>query len=74
MQSEFPVSDDPEEVSLELPTPNTSPFRMPLDDFDRFRIAHVSSNFSRSGYTPRPVGTNLLMLSSLGGWLDSRGA
>ena len=74
MQGKFPVSDDPEEVSLELPTPSTSPFRMPLDDFDRFQIAHLSSNFSRSEYTPRPVGANLLMLSALGGWLDSRGA
>jgi hypothetical protein len=74
MQGKFPVSDDPDKVSLELPTPSTSPFRMPLDDFDRFQIAHLSSNFSRSGYAPRPVGTNLLMLSALGGWLDSRGA
>jgi hypothetical protein len=74
MQGKFPVSDDPDEISLELPTPNTSPFRMPLDDFDRFQIAHLSSNFSRTGYTPRPIGTNVLMLSALGGWLDSRGA
>ena len=74
MQGKFPVSNDPDEVSLELPTPSTSPFRMPLDDFDRFQIAHLSSNFSRSGYAPRTVGANLLMLSALGGWLDSRGA
>jgi hypothetical protein len=66
MQSQFPVAAD-------LPAPNTSPFRMPLDDFDRFQITHLSSNFSVSNYVPRPVGTNLLMLSALGGWLDSRG-
>ena len=67
MQSEFPVAAD-------LPAPNTSPFRMPLDDFDRFQITHLSSNFSISNYVPNAVGTNLLMLSSLGGWLDTRGA
>lgn len=66
MQSKFPVAAD-------LPAPNTSPFRMPLDDFDRFQITHLSSNFSVSNYAPQPVGTNLLMLSSLGAWLDSRG-
>ena len=59
--------------SVDLPPPSTSPFRMPLDDFDRFQIAHLSSNFSVSGYAPRSVGTNLMMLSALGGWLDSRG-
>ncbi|MHB1191493.1 MAG: hypothetical protein ACYC6F_00480 [Longimicrobiales bacterium] len=67
MQSAWPAPGD-------LPDPNTSPFRMPLDDFDRFQIAHLSSNFGVSGYTPQAVSTNLLMLSSLGGWLDSRGA
>jgi hypothetical protein len=67
MQSDFPVAAD-------LPVPNTSPFRMPLDDFDRFQIAHLSSNFSISNYVPNAVGTHLLMLSSLGGWLDTRGA
>ena len=54
MQGKFPVSDDPDKVSLELPTPNTSPFRMPLDDFDRFQIAHLSSNFSRTATRPTP--------------------
>jgi hypothetical protein len=66
MQSQFPVADD-------LPEPNTVPFRMPMDDYDRFQIAHLSSNFSVSNYQPQPIGANLLMLSALGGWLDSRG-
>ncbi len=65
MSSDYP--------SGNLPDPNNSPFRMPMDDFDRFQIVHLSSNFSKSNYTPRPVNTNLLMLSALGGWLDSRG-
>ena len=67
MQSEFPISAD-------LPDPSTLPFRMPLDDFDRFQISHLSSNFSISNYTPNPIGANLLMLSALGGWIDTRGA
>lgn len=68
MQSQWP---DP---SADLPNPSTSPFRMPMDDFDRFQIAHLSSNFSVSGFAPQPVNANLMMLSSLGAWLDSRGA
>lgn len=58
----------------DLPDPNTSPFRMPLDDFDRFQITHLSSNFTGPGYVPEPVEADALMLSALGGWLDSRGA
>jgi len=51
-----------------------SPFRATLSDFDRYQITHLSSNFSKTGYTPQPLDTNLLLLSSLGGWLESRGA
>lgn len=61
-------------ASADLPAPSTSPFRMPMDDFDRFQITHASSNFSRSAYIPEPVDTQLMMLTALGGWLDSRGA
>jgi hypothetical protein len=75
MQSAFPNG------AADLPVPDDLPFRMPLTDFDRFQITHLSSNFSRvkasllqPAYTPTPIGTNLLMLSALGGWLDSRGA
>ncbi len=60
--------------TADLPGHDTRPFRMPLDDRDRFEFVHLSSNFSVSGYTPEPVATELLMLSALGGWLDSRGA
>lgn len=67
IQARFPAAGD-------LPTPSTSPFRMPLDDSDRFEFVHLSSNFSSSRYTPNAIGTNLLMLSALGGWLDARGA
>jgi hypothetical protein len=68
MQSVFPIDED------EVPDPSTQPFRMPMDDFDRFQIVHLSSNLSVSNYTPNPVGANLLMLSTLGGWIDTRGA
>lgn len=67
MQGNWPASSD-------LPGPSLSPFRMPMDDFDRFQICHLSSNFSVGSYAPRPVDTNLMMLSTLGAWLDSRGA
>ena len=50
------------------------PFRATLSDFDRYQITHLSSNFSKSSYTPQPLDTNLMLLSSLGGWLDARGA
>jgi hypothetical protein len=53
---------------------NSGPFLTTLEDFDRYQIAHLSSNFTVSGYEPEPLDTNLLMLSSLGGWLDARGA
>lgn len=68
MQAAFPVP-----AGTYLPAPGTSPFRMPMDDFDRFQIAHLSSNFSVANYSPQAIGTNLLMLSALGAWLDSRG-
>ncbi len=65
MQSAFPAT---------LPVPNEIPFLMPLEDFDRFQFVHLSSNFSSRKYTPTAIGVDLLMLSALGGWLDSRGA
>ncbi|HKX41758.1 MAG TPA: hypothetical protein VJO99_11405 [Burkholderiaceae bacterium] len=69
MQSKFPVTAD-----LPSTAGAPSPFRATLHDFDRFQIAHLSSNFSVSNYTPLPMDTNLMLLSSLGGWLDARGA
>jgi len=68
MRSTFPTGEG------SLPGPGETPFRMTLDDFDRFQIAHLSSNFNFPGYQPQPIDTNLMMLSALGGWLDSRGA
>ncbi len=54
--------------------PPTAPFRTAMSDFNRLQIAHLSSNWSITGYRPEPIDTKQMMLSSLGGWLDSRGA
>lgn len=69
MKGDFPTAAD-------LPTTAqlTGPFLTTLDDFDRFQITHLSSNFSVANYDPEPLDTHLMMLSSLGGWLDARGA
>ncbi|GAA3985184.1 hypothetical protein GCM10022279_05440 [Comamonas faecalis] len=68
MRGTFPTTDD-------LPPSTTSggPFLTTLSDFDRVQIAHSSSNFSEANYAPQTIDTHLLMLSALGGWLDSRG-
>lgn len=69
MQSKFPQG------ITEMPTPGEGdPFLGTLSDYDRYQVAHLSSNFGMSNYQPEPVDTRLLMLSALGGWLDSRGA
>ena len=59
--------------SGELPAANTSPFRMAMTDRDRYQIVHETSNFSLTNFQPTPIAANLLMLSSQGAWLDSRG-
>ena len=64
---------DPRETPIELPE-----FRMSLDDYDRHNIVHLSSNYhireDPGYYQPRPIDVNLLMLSSLGTWMDVEGA
>ncbi|QIL74376.1 hypothetical protein G7048_25715 (plasmid) [Diaphorobacter sp. HDW4B] len=67
MKPAFPKGSD-------LPAPSSIPFLAAMDDNDRFQIAHLSSNFSRSSYQPQPIQADRLMLSPLGGWLDARGA
>lgn len=66
--------------------PNTiNPFRMSLDAFDRFNIVHLSANWhislpatggrkTRGWYEPLPIKVDRLMLSSLGSWMNVRGA
>jgi hypothetical protein len=58
------------------PGADTKPFklfRQTLDDRDRYNIAHLSGNFALLGGRHEAVDCQRLMLSSLGGWLDSRG-
>ena len=67
-----------------VPRPDHStdfPFRASLDGFDRHNVVHLSSNFRlvdgnnpKAWYEPEPLDVDLLALSSLGAWLDSRGA
>lgn len=71
MQSAFPSG------FTQLPLPDSgNPFvtsETTLSDYDRYQITHLSSNFSMSNYEPQPIDAKLLMLSSQGAWLDSRG-
>jgi hypothetical protein len=59
------------------------PFRMSLDAFDRHNIVHLSSNFTLTSlnlagqttlYEPPVIEVDMLALTSLGAWLDSRGS
>ena len=69
MQSAFPAG------ITEIPLPGQGdPFLTTLSDYDRYQVSHLSANFGMSNYQPQPIDTKLLMLSALGGWLDSRGA
>lgn len=70
--ADWQVGDGPKDQ----PEPATynKPFRMTLDDRDRFNIVHQSSNFRLGGGAGHEaVDARQLMLSALGGWLDARG-
>ena len=70
--ADWQVGDGPKDQP-EPPTYN-KPFRMTLDDRDRFNIVHQSSNFRLGGGAGHEaVDAKQLMLSALGGWLDARG-
>lgn len=62
-----------------------NPFRMSLDEYDRHNIVHLSANWhistpatggkkTRGWYEPLPVKVERLMLTSLGSWMNVRGA
>ncbi|MEU6995718.1 hypothetical protein ABZ953_34330 [Streptomyces sp. NPDC046465] len=49
-------------------------FRMAMDRKDRSSVVHLSSNHNLAGgFTPAPIGVDNLVLSTMGGWLDSFG-
>jgi len=59
---------------------DTDPFRASLNEHDRHNVVHLSSNFrlrkpppSKGWFEPTPLDVDHMALSSLGGWLDSRG-
>jgi hypothetical protein len=62
----------------DIPPPN---WRMSLDADDRHDVVHLSSNYwlrvteegAERAFEPRPLDVDLLALTSLGAWLDSRG-
>lgn len=64
----FPVEDFGQLATL-------PPFRASLSQRDRMLIAHETSNYHAPGmprgWVPTPVSVNNLMLTALGGWLDS---
>ncbi|GGS21402.1 hypothetical protein GCM10010252_70740 [Streptomyces aureoverticillatus] len=54
--------------------PVGDPFTMALNPGDRSSVVHLSSNTNLpGGFTPAPLKVDNLVLSSLGGWLDSLG-
>jgi hypothetical protein len=62
-----------------VPVHEHDPFRLSLDSFDRHNLVHLSSNFrlnnpNGGSFIPRPVDVNRFMLSSLGAWMNVRGA
>jgi hypothetical protein len=74
-----PKTDDFKSNSQSQLVHEHDPFRMSLDWFDRHNLVHLTSNFQLSNpnggnYVPRPVDVNRFMLSSLGAWMNVRGA
>ena len=60
---------------------NDDPYRTSLNEYDRHSVVHLSSNYrlrkpppSKGFFEPTPLDVDHMALSSLGGWLDSRGA
>lgn len=50
------------------------PFPMSLDERDRYEIVRATSDYTIQNFANNPLEVDRLMLSALGGWLDSRGA
>ncbi|MGH9139076.1 MAG: hypothetical protein ACRD0G_18860 [Acidimicrobiales bacterium] len=69
LSASFPSADG---VQDEPPMPP----RLSLNSRDRMMLVHQTSNFhlkrGRAAWPPKVVPTNRLVLSALGGWLDSR--
>jgi hypothetical protein len=74
LKSQFPFSSPPNNASF--PNADRSQDepsqRLALNSRDRMMLVHETANFQIDHWTPPAVQINRLMLSSLGGWLDSR--
>jgi hypothetical protein len=67
--------EEPETPPKHYPPQNyDNPFRMSLDAFDRHNIVHLSANNYIANFLPLPVNVRRLMLTSLGAWMNVRGA
>jgi len=55
------------------PTNFIPPFRSTLDQRDRNELVHLTSNWRLGSYTPLPVDSELLMLTTLGSYLRLQG-
>lgn len=72
-----------EALDAPQPYPNDASdnrYRTPLDSADRYNFVHLSANFrlknqyTQKRYIPRAIPTRQMMLTSLGSWLNLRGA
>jgi hypothetical protein len=71
----FPYPDYPNGSQTQpLPKPPPPNYRTSLDAEDRNEIVHLSSDFNLQNFNPQAIQVDRLMLSSLGAWMDSRGA
>ena len=72
---------DPKDLSYMPEDVDDDPFRASLNEYERHSAVHLSSNYrlrkpppSKGWFEPDPLDVDHMALSSLGGWLDSRGA
>lgn len=72
-----------EALDAPQPFPNDASdnrYRTPLDSADRYNFVHLSANYrlknaiTKKPYKPRAIPTRQMMLTSLGSWLNLRGA
>ena len=72
---------DPKDLTYMPEDVDDDPFRASLNEYERHSAVHLSSNYrlrkpppSKGWFEPDPLDVDHMALSSLGGWLDSRGA
>lgn len=68
---DYPEGDEDPPESGSHVSPFSARRKTSLNTRERYEIVEQSSNFNRSDLEPRPLETERLMLTPLGGWLDS---